>query len=468
MYLANENLRFVNRKHLLKFSDLVWNERNDSLLPIILYFGSIPILLIIFYMMKFFKKLKSRQSTNGIEIGLDEKSERKLTSERKKSFSLLRWLRIWRLYQNHQTNVYKPSKQEQINGVGLVRKKSSSNASSTLECIDVATRIVEQNDLNGTKRAIEFTDDNDKDDHSNQKGNIEYFDSIFSKEIFACAERINPIYAGYQKEQSSKVDQGDSDEEDGICQKSRTQPSKSISSESGSLTRMIITKIEMHRNQINLDLEKYSDENQSLIENTNDSGEILTENESKTSTNLIRKNSSLSRTKICEQEIDKRLNVPINYLETFDSIDDDHGNKIVGSDQISNEPIYDVPTSRSLIDLVKISDLHLPIKQQRTTTDINYYHTSSPNLLAVKKSNERKIPKLKKENSLFIDDESDADNNSETTHTKSIDHRTTSDDLHRENGNTKRDLQQKQDDDDVEDEDAESIYSTPKSRSLII
>lgn len=104
-----------------------------------------------------------------------------------------------------------------------------------------------------------------------------------------------------------------------------------------SLTRVVITQIEEHKQRIENKVQP-----------------VLPE-----------------KTKMPLEIINNKLNVTLNYFDSDECLDD----------------IYDVPSSRSLINLVNTLEMTLPTKQQHCgpNSDITYYHTSSPNLLSYNK-----------------------------------------------------------------------------------
>nr|XP_027198913.1 probable basic-leucine zipper transcription factor F [Dermatophagoides pteronyssinus] len=111
----------------------------------------------------------------------------------------------------------------------------------------------------------------------------------------------------------------------------------------GSLTRVVITEIEHHQFQRNKEIEESNRQQQQHLEQP--------------------ENMRIANNK---------LNAAFDYLEN----------------ETYSDPIYDVPSSRSLINLIDVTKVNLPIKQQRGQNNNNeiiaYYHTSTPNLFSIK------------------------------------------------------------------------------------
>ncbi|OTF70600.1 hypothetical protein BLA29_007998 [Euroglyphus maynei] len=129
--------------------------------------------------------------------------------------------------------------------------------------------------------------------------------------------------------------------------------------EAGSLTRVVFTEIEHHQFQRNKEIEESNRIHLEQPYEKNDNNE---------------NDDRMVMKKIPLHEINNnKLNAAFDYLEN----------------ETYSDPIYDVPSSRSLINLIDVTKVNLPTKQQQRGQNNNgemiaYYHTSTPNLLSIK------------------------------------------------------------------------------------
>lgn len=141
--------------------------------------------------------------------------------------------------------------------------------------------------------------------------------------------------------------------------------------ESGSLTRVVITEIEQHQFQRNREIDELNQQqHQKHLEQPDEKNTCIKfQNQNK-----LTENEKMVVKKIPLHVINNnKLNAAFDFLEN----------------ETDSDPIYDVPSSRSLINLIDVTEVNLPAKQQQRGHNNNgeiiaYYHTSTPNLLSIK------------------------------------------------------------------------------------
>ncbi|KAH7641870.1 hypothetical protein DERF_002807 [Dermatophagoides farinae] len=332
---------------------------NIETLPLILYFGSVSLLSLMYGVLKFFQKYQHRrrnkQERNDVDDNEEKhtiKRDRKCSlqqleqqqSEKKSRFTKWFWNMFikLRLTNNNHKHVYFPSEQEKRFGI--------------------ASQTAQQQQQQNTNSYVDITG-HDQELTNSTHANIT---PTSSKVDLSSLESNNP-----DDDRSSIVTGGVKSRKHPHYQQNSLSQSSCLLEESGSLTRVVITEIEQHQFQRNREIDELNQQqHQKHLEQPDEKNTCIKfQNQNK-----LTENEKMVVKKIPLHVINNnKLNAAFDFLEN----------------ETDSDPIYDVPSSRSLINLIDVTEVNLPAKQQQRGHNNNgeiiaYYHTSTPNLLSIK------------------------------------------------------------------------------------